>query len=51
MSILNPQFKYIHSSKTDLKSTFKRIRKEQAEAAKKLEAEHIERIQKVRRLK
>lgn len=29
-SILNPNFKYIHSSKTNLAKTFERIRKQQA---------------------
>jgi hypothetical protein len=29
-SILNPNFKYIHSSKTNVAKTFERIRKQQA---------------------
>ena len=29
-SILDPSFKYIHSSKTDVSKTFERIRKQQA---------------------
>jgi hypothetical protein len=29
-SILNPNFKYIHSSKTNLAKTFERVRKQQA---------------------
>lgn len=29
-SILNPNFKYIHSSKTNLTKTFERVRKQQA---------------------
>lgn len=29
-SILNPSFKYIHSSKTNVAKTFERIRKQQA---------------------
>lgn len=29
-SILNPSFKYVHSSKTNLAKTFDRIRKQQA---------------------
>lgn len=34
-SILDKDFKYIHSSKTNVQRTFERIRKEQKEAAKK----------------
>lgn len=34
-SILDKEFKYIHSSKTNVQRTFDRIRKEQKEAAKK----------------
>lgn len=33
-SILDPTFKYVPSSKTNLAKTFDRIRKEQKEAAK-----------------
>lgn len=29
-SILNPAFKYVHSSKTNVAKTFERIRKQQA---------------------
>lgn len=34
-SILDKDFKYVHSSKTNVSKTFDRIRKEQKEAAKK----------------
>jgi hypothetical protein len=33
-SILDKDFKYVHSSKTNVQKTFDRIRKEQKEAAK-----------------
>ena len=33
-SILDPTFKYVPSSKTNIQKTFERIRKEQKEAAK-----------------
>lgn len=33
-SILDPKFKYVSSSNTDLKKTFARIRKEQKDASK-----------------
>jgi hypothetical protein len=33
-SILDKDFKYVHSSKTNLQKTFDRIRKEQKETAK-----------------
>ena len=29
-SLLHPNFKYVHSSKTDVSKTFERIRKQQA---------------------
>lgn len=32
-SILDPSFKYVPANKTDLKKTFARIRREQAEAS------------------
>jgi len=31
-SILDPRFKYVHSSKTNIQKTFDRIRKEQIKA-------------------
>ncbi len=33
-SLMNPDRAYVHSSQTDLAETFRRIRREQAEAAK-----------------
>lgn len=32
-SILDPKFRYVHSTKTDIRATFRRIRREQAEQA------------------
>lgn len=41
-SILNPAFKYVHSSKTNVAKTFERIRKQQAK--------EVQDVQKVRPL-
>lgn len=41
-SILDPEFKYVPSSKTNIKATFDRIRREQKKAAK------IQTVQEVR---
>jgi hypothetical protein len=40
-SILNPEFKYVPASKTDIRKTFKRVRREQAEEAAKKQPPHI----------
>ena len=37
MSILDPKFRYIHSSSTDIRKTFARIRRQQAEQRKREE--------------
>jgi hypothetical protein len=34
-SLLDPDFKYVHSSKSDIRKTFARIRREQAQAGRK----------------
>ena len=47
-NILDPKFKYVPAAQTDIAQTFKRIRREQAEAKKLQEAQDAERILKVR---
>ena len=47
-NILDPRFKYVSAAKTDISQTFKRIRKEQAEAKKAESDREAERIIKVR---
>lgn len=47
-SILNPKFKYVSSSKTDIKKTFKRIREEQAKNQQNTDATKIQYIDKKR---
>ena len=51
MSILDPKFKYHNSADTDLRRTFARVRREQAEAAKRAEADNAEVKAKVTKLK
>ena len=38
MSILDPKFKYVPAAKANIRATFRRIRREQDEAAKQREA-------------
>ena len=47
-NILDPKFKYVPAAKTDIAATFKRVRKEQADAAKAEAEREAERILKVR---
>jgi hypothetical protein len=47
-NILDPKFKYVPAARTSVAETFKRVRKQMAEDAKRLEAEKLERISKVR---
>ena len=51
MSILDPKFKYHNSADTDLRRTFARVRREQAEASKRAEADKAEVKAKVTKLK
>ena len=49
--LTDPTFKYVPAAKTDIAATFRRIKREIAEAKARAEAEQIERISKVRALK
>lgn len=50
MNILDPKFKYVPAATTDIRQTFKRIRKEQKEAEERAKAINIEQVKKVRKL-
>jgi hypothetical protein len=50
MSLLNPNFRYVPASKTNVAKTFKRIRREMKEAeAAKQTAPKVESIQRAKR--
>lgn len=42
MSILDPKFRYINSSSTDIRKTFARIRRQQAEEKRRAEEAEAE---------
>ena len=50
-NILSSKFKYFNSSDTDLRRTFARVRKEQAESVKQAEADKLEVSKKVATIK
>lgn len=50
-SILDPTFKYTNAANTDIRATFRRIRKEQAEQAKQAEAEQAAKVQPIRKVR
>lgn len=50
-NILDPKFKYHSSADTDLRRTFARVRREQAEAAKRAESDKAEASKKVTKIK
>ena len=49
--LLDPRFKYVPASKTDVSKTFARIRRQQAEQAKQEAAAQEEAVRKVRQIK
>lgn len=51
MNILDKRFKYTPSALTDIRKTFARIRREQAEADKLRAADETERVVKVRKMR
>lgn len=50
-SILDPKFRYTNSASTDIAKTFARIRREQAEALKRQQADLAEASKKVTKIK
>ncbi len=51
MNILDPKFRYTNAASTDIAKTFARIRREQAEQAKRDAADKLEASKKVRTIK
>lgn len=50
-SILDPTFKYTNAANTDIRATFRRIRKEQAEAVAAAVAEQATKVQPIRKVR